>query len=349
MPSLRQRVVAFAGGLRNIFRSLGATWQWTPPMHGPQTVLVTGASVGIGLEVARLLLAETEHRLVLTAREGSMGRFAEAGIEEGPRVRLRALDVTSKEARDAVVGEIERDWGGVDILVNNAGLSVRAVVEHVTEEERLQQMAVNFRAPMALTRRVLEGMRSKRAGRVINVSSVGGMSAMPTMAVYSASKFALEGATESLWYEARPWGIRVTLVQPGFINSDGFRKVHFTAQGEQALADPDDPYHRHYRNMEEMVERLMTLTWSTSHTVARTIVRTMHRRHPPLRVAGTADAWLFDAARRFLPQRLFHMILYAGLPRVWAWGPRREKVRGSSADPAPPAACPEAYASLPPG
>jgi short-subunit dehydrogenase len=330
LPTLSQRLHAVLGGVANALRALGATWQWTPRVEGPQTVLITGASVGIGLEVARILLTTTEHRLLLTARPGSLHRFADAGIHESPRVRLRALDVTDPDQREEVVAEAERDWGGVDILVNNAGLSVRSVVEHVSEEERLLQMQVNFLAPMALTRRVLPSMRAKRAGRVINVSSVGGMSAMPTMAVYSASKFALEGASEALWYEVRPWGVRVSLVQPGFINSEGFKKVHFSCQGQRSLADPDDPYHRHYRNMEEMVGRLMTLTWSTSHTVAKTIVHTMHRRHPPLRVPGTPDARLFDLARRFLPRRIYHMALYTGLPRVWSWGPRRTALEASS-------------------
>ena len=320
------RLSAILGGLRNAWRSLGATWQWTPPLVGPQTVLITGASIGVGLELARMLLAETEHRLILSARADSMDRFAVEGILEGPRVRLRTFDVTNPDARRAIIQEAEADWGGVDILVNNAGITYRAVVEHVTHDEYLHQMDVNFRAPMALTRLVLPSMRAKRRGRILNVSSVGGETAMPTMAVYSASKFALEGASESLWYECRPWGIRVTLIAPGFINSDGFRKVRFSKQAQAAIDDPDAPYHRHYVNMERLVEGLMTLTFATSTTVARTLFRTMHRRSPPLRVAGTPDAWLFAMARRLLPRRLYHLALYAGLPRVWSWGPRRALV-----------------------
>lgn len=317
------RLSAILGGIRNAWLSLGATWQWAGQLEGPQTVLITGASVGVGLATARILLAETDHRLVLTARPSSMGRFADLGLTDGPRLRLRALDVTDAEARTRLVDELERDWGGVDVLVNNAGLAYRSVVEHVTEAERLDQMNINFRAPMALTRLVLPSMRRKRRGRVINVSSVGGMAAMPTMAVYSASKFALEGASEALWYEVRPWGVRVTLVEPGFINSDGFKKVRFTAQGRESVDHEQDDYHRHYVNMESLVERLMTLTWSTSETVARTLVRTIHRRHPPLRVSGTPDAMLFSLARRYLPRSLYHHALYAGLPAVWSWGPRR--------------------------
>lgn len=107
-------------------------------------VLITGASVGLGLELTRLLL-DTDKRLVLTAREASLHRFATAGI------------------------------------------AFRSGGEHVTEQDRLAQMAVNFRAPMALASACLPAMRARRSGRIINISSVGGMMAMPTMAVYSAS------------------------------------------------------------------------------------------------------------------------------------------------------------------
>ena len=202
----------------------------------PQTVLITGATQGIGLATARRLL-DTHHRLILTARESSLGRFAEAGIVPSDRVRLRALDVRDDAQRRALVAEANRDWGGVDVLINNAALSYRAVVEHVRREERLAQMGVNFRAPMQLIQLVLPGMRAKGAGRIITLSSVGGMMAMPTMAVYSASKFALEGAHESLWYEVRPWGVHVSLIQPGFVNSSGFKRVRYTIDSESSEHD----------------------------------------------------------------------------------------------------------------
>lgn len=287
-----------------------------------RTVLLTGATTGIGLAVARLLLPRTDHRLVLTARAGSLGRFAELGIEETDRVHLRPLDVTVKAERMTVVEECDGRWGGVDVLINNAGLSYRAVVEHVTEEERLEQMGINFRGPMGLARIVLPRMRHKRAGRIINVSSVGGMMAMPTMAIYSASKFALEGATEALYYEVKPFGIQVSLVEPGFINSGGFRNTHYTGLACAAENDPANPYNAHYTHMVRFVTWLMTHSLSTAESVARRIVKTMDRRWPPLRVAGTPDAHLFGLMRRFLPRRFYHWALYKSLPGVREWGRR---------------------------
>lgn len=288
-------------------------------MKGARTVLLTGASSGIGLETARLLL-RTPHRLLLTARESSLPRFAAAGIEESGRVRLRALDVTDEPQRRAIVAEAETDWGGVDILINNAGVTYRAVVEHVKREERLAQMGINFRAPMQLVRLVLPSMRRKREGRIISVSSVGGMMAMPTMAAYSASKWALEGAHEALWYEVRPWSVHVSLVQPGFVHSRAFQRVHYTVESDRSERRNEEPYHEHYASMSPFVAKLMNRSPATSRSVARVIVRTMRRRRPPLRVPATPDAWLFAGLRRVLPRGMYHWLLYRSLPNVKAWG-----------------------------
>lgn len=287
--------------------------------HQPEVVLLTGASSGLGLALARLLL-ETDFRLILTARSESMNRFASAGIVESERVWLRPLNITHEAERRQVIAEAERQWGGVDILVNNAGAAYRAVVEHVGDTERRSQLDVNFRAPMELIRLVLPHMRAQRQGRILNISSVGGMMAMPTMGVYSASKFALEGMTESLWYEVRPWNIKVTLVQPGFIRSRSFERTRYTELSEPAAQSKDDPYFAHYQHMTRFIARRMERATATPEGVARVVLRTIRQRNPPLRVAGTLDARLFGLLRRLLPRRLYHALLYRGLPKVKAWG-----------------------------
>jgi NAD(P)-dependent dehydrogenase (short-subunit alcohol dehydrogenase family) len=314
-----RRLVAVLRGLRNGAKAFVRLLGRRKERREVTTILVTGASAGIGLELAKLLY-DSPHRLVLTARRSSLTRFAEEGILAGDRVLVLPLDVTSDEERRAVVNAVERRWGGIDVLVNNAGISYRAVAEHVMEAERFAQLDSNFLGPMELIKLALPHMREQRYGRIINVSSVGGMTAMPTMSIYSASKFALEGASESLWYEMRPFNVRVSIVRPGFINSDGFRKVRFTEQGQRALFDGTDPYHAHYANMDELIEGLMTLTFYTPRDVAETILEVIEQKNPPLWVAGTLDAWLFDTLRRLLPSGLYHRLLYAGLPRIWRWG-----------------------------
>jgi NAD(P)-dependent dehydrogenase (short-subunit alcohol dehydrogenase family) len=284
------------------------------------TVMVTGASTGLGLALAHRLLRDTPHHLVLTARESSLGRFGDAGITEGERVALVPLDVTHGAERRAAVAAAVARFGPIDVLVNNAGVAYRSVLEHVNENDFLTQMDVNYVGPVELTRLVLPAMRARRRGRIINLSSVGGMMAMPTMAIYSASKFALEGATESLYYEVRPWNIQVSLIQPGFVHSESFEHTRLTRQSERSAEDLGEAYHAHYEHMSPFIARLMHAARATPDSIARKIVRTMHRRRAPLRVSATIDAWMFGWLRRYMPRTFYHWILYRSLPGVRHWG-----------------------------
>lgn len=282
-------------------------------------VLLTGASTGLGLAIARQLI-DQPYRLLLTARRESMDRFGRAGLAESDRLRLRPLEVTRPEECDALFREVEADWSGVDALINNAGIAYRAVVEHWDDLAWRDIMDVDVRAPLELIRRALPGMRAKRAGRILNISSVGGMMAMPTMSLYSAAKFALEGATEALWYEVRPWNIRVSLIAPGFVRSDSFRNTRFTQRSFAAAMNEQDPYHAHYLHMAGFIEQMMERTLATPESVARAVVRTLGRRNPPLRVYATPDAHLFALLRRLLPRGWYHALLYRALPHVRGWG-----------------------------
>jgi NAD(P)-dependent dehydrogenase (short-subunit alcohol dehydrogenase family) len=146
------------------------------------------------------------------------------------------------------------------------------------------------------------------------------MMAMPTMAVYSASKFALEGASESLWYEVRPFGIHVTLVEPGFVLSQSFENTRETHDSARSIVADDDPHHAHYESMRPFVARLMRLSFATPDFVAWRIERALTMRAPPLRMSGTPDAFLFNVLRRLLPRRAYHEVLYRALPGISRWG-----------------------------
>ena len=188
----------------------------------------------------------------------------------------------------------------------------------MNESEELDQMTVNYLGPMNLMRTVIPYMRRQRSGRIINVSSVGGMMAMPTMGSYSASKWALEGASEALWYELKPWNIRVSLIQPGFINSDGFKKVRVPASLESV--EHRTAYTGYYESMGTFVARLMTHSPSNARDVAAVVFKTMRKARPALRVPGTWDAFFFHMLRRLLPRALYHRVLYMGLPGKSTWG-----------------------------
>jgi len=289
----------------------------SPHFRANPVVLVTGTTSGIGFEIVRKLW-KSDYRVVATARKESLSKFNNVEFKETDRFWIRRLDVTSAEERAELVAEISKAWGGVDILINNAGISYRAVVEHMTDEEEIHQLQTNYLGAVGLIRLVLPWMRSQHNGQIINISSVSGMMAMPTMSSYSASKFALEGASESLWYEVRPWNIRVCLVQPGFIHSESFRNVYFSKRSAVCDINPD-AYCQYYADMAPFIERLMKLSPTSAEDIARRVMKIMHAKNPPLRVPATWDASVFYWVRRLLPRWFYHRFLYWGLPGVKNW------------------------------
>jgi NAD(P)-dependent dehydrogenase (short-subunit alcohol dehydrogenase family) len=290
-------------------------------MRNPQTykpvILITGCSSGIGLALARLLFDKTQYRVVATARPSSLGQTNPAGLANNDRFWILPLDVTDDRSREKLVADIEARWGRVDVLVNNAGVSYRAVVEHMDRATEQHQLEVNYLGPVELIRRVLPRMRDNGRGKIINVSSVSGMLAMPTMSAYSASKYALEGFSESLWYEMKPLGINVSLVQPGFIRSDSFRRVYFSKESKPEHRE--GPYVDYYASMEPFIERMMNGSWSTPETVARKILTIVQTENPPLWVPASIDATVFYYLRRLLPRRLLHPFLFSMLPQSRRW------------------------------
>ena len=143
---------------------------------------------------------------------------------------------------------------------------------------------------------------------------------MPTMSIYSASKFALEGATEALWYEVRPWNIKVSLIQPGFINSDSFKNVKLTRESEKSIQDRNNPYYYHYNSMAPFIAKMMRLSPSTPEKIAQKILGVIDNNSPALRVPVTIDAYFFGLIRKLLPRRLYHTLMYLSLPKIYRWG-----------------------------
>ncbi|MGZ3768416.1 MAG: SDR family oxidoreductase [Bdellovibrio sp.] len=295
-------------------------------------ILVTGCSSGIGLALTKSLYDHKEYRVVATAREKSIYKLHNHFLDD-ERFIVRPLDVTMEEERIHLYNEIEKLWGGVDILINNAGISYRSVVEQMTENDEHIQMATNYFGPMGLIRLALPHMRETGRGKIINVSSVSGMLAMPTMAAYSASKHALEGASEALWYEMRPFGVKITLVQPGFIHSRSFKNVRYTN-----ISDPTrnwtGPYRDFYQNMIPFIEKIMNLTFSTPEKVAKKILKVIKSQNPPLWLPATVDAKIFYYVRRMLPRTLLLPFLYWCLPDAKNWSKeyshRRDRLRKQS-------------------
>lgn len=183
----------------------------------PKTFLVTGVSSGLGRAFAQGAL-DAGHRVIGTVRRSDDGA-AFAAIAPG-RAHPLVLDVTDYEAIPAAVGEAESRAGPIDVLVNNAGYGHEGVLEESSIEDLQRQFAVNVFGPVAMMKAVLPGMRARRRGHIVNVTSMGGFITMPGISFYCGSKFALEGISESLGKEVAGFGIRVTALAPGQFRTD---------------------------------------------------------------------------------------------------------------------------------
>ncbi|MBT2766147.1 oxidoreductase [Stenotrophomonas sp. ISL-67] len=186
-------------------------------MTHPRHLFITGVSSGFGLALAREALADG-HRVTGTLRQVDRIEAFEA-LAPG-RAHARLLDVTDEAAIERVVREVEVERGPIEVLVNNAGYGHEGVMEESPLTEMRKQFDVNVFGAVAMMRAVLPGMRSRRSGRILNITSMGGMITMPGISYYCGSKFALEGISEALGKEVRDLGIHVTAVAPGSFRTD---------------------------------------------------------------------------------------------------------------------------------
>jgi NAD(P)-dependent dehydrogenase (short-subunit alcohol dehydrogenase family) len=183
----------------------------------PKTFLITGVSSGLGRAFAAGAL-EAGHRVIGTVRrEGDAEAFAAL---EPDRTHPLVLDVTHFHAIRMAVAEAERQAGPIDVLVNNAGYGHEGVLEESSLNNLQRQFAANVFGPVAMIKEVLPGMRERRRGHIVNVTSMGSFITMPGISFYCGSKFALEGISEALRKEVAGFGIRVTALAPGEFRTD---------------------------------------------------------------------------------------------------------------------------------
>jgi NAD(P)-dependent dehydrogenase (short-subunit alcohol dehydrogenase family) len=182
-----------------------------------KTFLITGVSSGLGRAFA-LAALEAGHRVTGTVRrKDDAGAFA--ALAPG-RAHPVVLDVTDYAAIPAAVAGAEQQAGPIDVLVNNAGYGHEGVLEESSVDDLQRQFAANVFGPVAMIKAVLPGMRARRRGHIINVTSMGGFITLPGISFYCGSKFALEGISEALGKEVSGFGIRVTALAPGQFRTD---------------------------------------------------------------------------------------------------------------------------------
>jgi NAD(P)-dependent dehydrogenase (short-subunit alcohol dehydrogenase family) len=193
--------------------------------------------------------------------------------------------------------------GRIDVLVNNAGYLLGGAVEETTIGEAKAQFETNFFGAFRVINALLPTMRAQKAGRIINVTSLAGVVPLPFWGLYNASKFALEGLTETLRYELQPFGISVSAIEAGLI-----RTRFYTDDRKASPIDAYAPWHRRFRKKMAEFERKAPGPEVVAHAVSRAV----GARKPALRYRVTREAFLFTSMRRWFPASVFESGLRSG-------------------------------------
>lgn len=266
----------------------------------PKVALVTGASSGIGKEIAKRLLNDGLTVIVVARNVDKMSDLKNLGAH------CLRMDITVDGDIQNVVADITRNHGGVDVLVNNAGFGCYGAVEDTPIDDARYQFEVNMFGLARLTQLLLPAMREKRAGTIINISSIGGKIYTPLGAWYHASKHALEGWSDSLRLELAPFGINVVIVEPGIIETE-FANV---------LMDPmlkrsgTGPYGKLAQKMAQASKAAYEQGNGSSPTIiADIIAQAIQARKPKTRYAAGKFAGPMLFMRKWLSDRMFDRVI----------------------------------------
>lgn len=237
--------------------------------------LITGCSTGIGREIARAAL-EAGHSVAVTAR--NVDAVADFVEQFGDRALALPLDVTDRDQITAAVGSVEKAFGGIDVLVNNAGYGYMAAVEEGEDAEVRKLFDTNYFGVVDTLKAVLPGMRARRSGHVINISSMTGLVANPPNAYYSSTKFALEALTEALAKEVGPLGIKVTAIEPGAFRTD------WAARSMQESSTPIGDYDDNVGARKTLIKQFADHLPGDPRKVAEAVLMVAGLDEPPLRL-----------------------------------------------------------------
>jgi NAD(P)-dependent dehydrogenase (short-subunit alcohol dehydrogenase family) len=271
-----------------------------------RSVLVTGASTGIGRATALRLDSAGWRVFAGVRREADAETLREAGSE---RIAPLILDITDGEQIAAAAARIEAEAGTLDGLVNNAGIAVPGPLETIPIEDFRRQIEVNLTGHVAVTQAMLPAIR-RAPGRIVFVSSIGGRIAFPLTGAYHAAKFGIEAVGDVFRQELRPWGIAVSIVEPGSIDTPIWQVVNdgAGAVGDRAHADQEALYGGAIASYRKVVKQLAERGIPPD-KVAVAIERALTSSRPRSRYLVGLDVKLQTRARAFIPTPVFDWIV----------------------------------------
>ena len=258
-----------------------------------KTVLITGCSSGFGKATAQLFL-DKGWNVIATMR-----RPSDNGIE-GPADRLRvvALDVTDAKSIKAAISEATGLFGGVDVLVNNAGIGLFSPLETTSDETIRRLFETNAFSVMAMVRAIVPHMRERGSGTIVNVTSSVTFNPMPMVAVYAASKIAVDGLSEALYYELAPFGIHVKIVEPGYGPGTKFESSMMALNDENSFPAA-------YQAQLGVLMGSIPKATTNNQDVAGAVFRAVNDTSPTLRFPAGADAVAIAGRRAELSEEAF--------------------------------------------
>jgi NAD(P)-dependent dehydrogenase (short-subunit alcohol dehydrogenase family) len=272
-----------------------------------KVVLITGCSTGIGRATAGRLAKRGWTVYATARRPESIEDLASAGC------RTLALDVTDEQSMTAAVRAVEEAEGAVGVLVNNAGYSQSGAVESLSMDDLRAQFETNVFGLVRLTQLVLPGMRERRWGRVVNISSIGGKLVFPGGGAYHATKHAVEALSDALRFEVKGFGIDVIVVEPGLI------KTNFADTVAEKIARDDGPYADFNVAVADatvgIYEGPLAVFGGGPEAVAKTIEKAISARRPRTRYPVTPSARLMLAQRAIASDRMWDRIMAASFRR----------------------------------
>jgi short-subunit dehydrogenase len=258
-------------------------------MSEKKVVLITGTSSGSGQSIAQLL-AQRGFTVFGTSRNPSSVRTI-------PGFEVLSLDVCLDESVNACVNTLLKKTEHLDVLVNNAGYALRGALQETTLQEAKAQFETNFFGVVRMVKAVVPVMRKQGSGQIINVSSAVGLTPLPFVGFYSASKFAVEGYTEALRHEVKPFNIRVSLVEPGSVKTQFWQNQK---DASERLSDYDPWRQRLAEVRQQFLQKAIEPT-----AVAETVLRIIESKSPRLRYTVGSDAARIARMRRLLPEAMF--------------------------------------------
>lgn len=274
------------------------------PIASP-AVLITGCSSGIGLATA-LELARSGRTVVAGVKSlDEQGSLREDARTAGVAVDMVPLDITDEASVRGVLDYVAHKYGGLSALVNNAGIGGAGFFEDLDETEVRELFETNFFGTARLTRLAIPLLRKAAPSHLVTLSSMAGRLGVPAMSVYHATKFALEGLCECLYYELRPHGVRVVLVEPGLIRTPIMGSAFRLAK---RFADPASVNHARAQKIWAEFQTRFQRTAQPPAIVATAIARILADPDPPLRRPVGADARIILAIRGLLPEGVWHAL-----------------------------------------